>query len=111
MKTVYNPTIDQWNDLTTRPTASLDDVIPIVDEVFDAIQRQGDQAIQTYSEKFDGYPSDRIEVDLADLKSAENEISADLRAAIDKAYGNIYAFHKAQQTDRVQLDVQEGVSC
>ena len=111
MKTVLNPTIDKWSELTVRPMSSLDDVMPVVDEVFGAIQRQGDQAIQTYSEKFDGYQPERIEVDLADLKSARSEISAVLRDAIDKAYDNIYAFHKAQQTDRVQLDVQEGVLC
>ena len=50
MKTVLNPTTDQWSELTARPTASLDDVMPVVDEVFGAIQRQGDQAIQAYSE-------------------------------------------------------------
>ena len=111
MKTVLSPTTDQWGELTARPTASLDDVMPVVDEVFGAIQRQGDQAIQAYSQKFDGYQPERIEVDLSDLKSAQNELSADLRTAIDKAYDNIYAFHKVQQTDRVQLDVQEGVSC
>ena len=55
MKTVLNPTTDQWSELTARPTASLDDVMPVVDEVFGAIQRQGDQAIQAYSQKFDGY--------------------------------------------------------
>ena len=111
MKTVLSPTTDQWSELTARPTTSLDDVMPVVDEVFGAIQRRGDLAIQAYSEKFDGYRPERIEVDLADLKNAKNELSADLRAAIDRAYDNIYAFHKAQQTDRVQLDVQEGVSC
>ncbi len=111
MKTVLSPTTDQWSELTARPTTSLDDVMPVVDEVFGAIQLQGDQAIQAYSEKFDGYRPKRIEVDLADLKTAQNELSADLRDAIDKAFDNIYAFHKAQQTNRIQLDVQDGVSC
>ena len=111
MKTVFNPTIDQWNELTARPTASLNEVMPIVEEVFGAIQSQGDQAIQAFSEKFDGIRPDTIEVDSTDLKTAQNELSADLKAAIDKAYNNIYAFHLAQQTKRVQVDVQEGVSC
>ena len=65
--------------------------MPVVDEVFGAIQLQGDQAIQAYSEKFDSYRPERIEVDLAYLKTAQNELSADLRDAIDKAYDNIYA--------------------
>ena len=111
MKTVMNPSTDQWSELTTRPMASSKDIIPVVDEVFGAIQLQGDQAIQAYSEKFDGYRPERIEVDQADLKTAQNELSADLRDAIDKAYDNIYAFHKAQLTERIQLDVQDGVSC
>ena len=111
MKTVLNPSTDQWSELTTRPMSSSKDVMPVVDEVFGAIQLQGDQAIQAYSEKFDGYRPNRIEVDLDDLKTAQNELSADLRDAIDKAYDNIYAFHKAQLTERIQLDVQDGVSC
>ena len=111
MNTVFNPSINQWNELTARPTGSLNEVMPVVEEVFGAIQSQGDQAIQAFSEKFDGIRPDTIEVDHADLKTAQNELSADLKAAIDKAYNNIYAFHLAQQTKRVQVDVQEGVSC
>ena len=49
MKTVMNPSTDQWSELTTRPMASSKDIIPVVDEVFGAIQQQGDQAIQAYS--------------------------------------------------------------
>ncbi|MGB1430993.1 MAG: histidinol dehydrogenase, partial [Flavobacteriaceae bacterium] len=92
MNTVFNPSINQWNELTARPTASLNEVMPVVEEVFGAIQSQGDQAIQALSEKFDGIRPDTIEVDPADLKTAQNELSADLKAAIDKAYNNIYAF-------------------
>ena len=111
MRRVNNPSIDQWGALCTRPTASLDDVMPVVDEVFDAIQTQGDQAIQRFSQKFDGYQPKSIEVSQNDLQNAQNELSADLKNAIDKAYENIYAFHQAQKTSRVQVEVQDGVSC
>ncbi len=111
MRRVNNPSIDQWGALCTRPTASLDDVMPVVDEVFDAIQTQGDQAIQRFSQKFDGYQPKSIEVIQNDLQNAQNELSADLKNAIDKAYENIYAFHQAQKTSRVHVEVQDGVSC
>jgi histidinol dehydrogenase len=42
--------------------------------------------------------------------NAQSELSPELVRAIDVAYENIYAFHKAQQTDVVRLDTQEGVS-
>ena len=111
MRRVNNPSIDQWGALCTRPTASLDDVMPVVDEVFDAIQTQGDQAIQRFSQKFDGFQPKSIEVAQNDLQNSQNELSADLKNAIDKAYENIYAFHQAQKTSRVQVEVQDGVSC
>ena len=111
MRRVNNPSVDQWGALCNRPTVSLDDVMPVVDEVFDAIQTQGDQAIQRFSEKFDGNQPKSIEVSQKDLQIAQNELSADLKNAIDKAYENIYAFHQAQKTSRVQVEVQDGVSC
>ena len=111
MRRVNNPSIDQWGALCTRPTASLDDVMPVVDEVFDAIQMQGNQAIQRFSQKFDGFQPKSIEVAQNDLQNSQNELSADLKNAIDKAYENIYAFHKAQKTSCVQVEVQDGVSC
>ena len=111
MRHVNNPSIDQWGALCTRPTASLDDVMPVVDEVFDAIQTQGDQAIQRFSQKFDGFQPKSIKVAQNDLQNSQNELSADLKNAIDKAYENIYAFHKAQKTSCVQVEVQDGVSC
>jgi histidinol dehydrogenase len=111
MKSVFNPSSDQWEVLTARPTASLDDVMPIVDEVFTDIQSHGDDALRKYSTKFDGYAPKTLEVPLADLQNAANELSGDLKSAIDKAYDNIYAFHLAQQTERVHVSVQDGVKC
>ncbi len=105
MKSVFNPSSDQWEVLTARPTASLDDVMPIVDEVFTDIQSHGDDALRKYSTKFDGYAPKTLEVPLADLQNAANELSGDLKSAIDKAYDNIYAFHLAQQTERVHVSV------
>ena len=46
MKAVLNPTTDQWSELTARPTAPLDDVMPFVDEVFGAFNGE---AIRPYS--------------------------------------------------------------
>ena len=54
------------------------------------VQFNGDQAIQALAKSLMHRP-DRIEVDYRS-KSAQNELSADLKAAIDKAYNNIYAF-------------------
>ena len=111
MKFISNPDRSTWQALTQRPTADFSSIEPIVDEVFAAVRSNGDAAIREYSQKFDAYTPDQLMIATQSLANAKDELSAELVAAIDVAYDNIYAFHKAQKTAPVCLDTQEGVAC
>ena len=111
MKFISNPDRSTWQALTQRPTADFSSIEPIVDEVFAAVRSNGDAAIREYSQKFDAYTPDQLMIAAQSLANAKDELSAELVAAIDVAYDNIYAFHKAQKTVPVRLDTQEGVAC
>ena len=111
MKFISNPERSTWQALTQRPTADFSSIEPIVDEVFAAVRSNGDAAVRKYSQKFDAYTPDQLMVAAQALANAKGELSAELVAAIDVAYENIYSFHEAQKTAPVRLDTQEGVSC
>ena len=111
MKFISNPDRSTWQMLTQRPTADFSYIEPIVDEVFAAVRSNGDAAIREYSQKFDAYTPYQLMIAAQSLANAKDELSAELVAAIDVAYDNIYAFHKAQKTVPVRLDTQEGVAC
>ena len=111
MKFISNPERSKWQALTQRPTADFSSIEPIVDEVFAAVRSNGDAAVRKYSQKFDAYTPDQLMVAAQALANAKGELSAELVAAIDVAYENIYRFHEAQKTAPVRLDTQEGVSC
>jgi histidinol dehydrogenase len=111
MRVVFNPEKNTWQTLTQRPTADFSAIEPIVDEVFSSVRTKGDAAIEAYSIKFDGYSPSTLLLDKANLANAQDELPKELVAAIDVAYNNIYAFHKAQQTAPVRLDTQTGVAC
>ena len=111
MKFISNPDRSTWQALTQRPTADFSSIESIVDEVFAAVRSNGDAAIREYSQKFDAYTPDQLMIAAQSLANAKDELSAELVAAIDVAYDNIYAFHKAQKTVPVRLDTQEGVAC
>ena len=111
MKFISNPERSTWQALTQRPTADFSSIEPIVDEVFAAVRSNGDAAVRKYSQKFDAYTPDQLMVAAQALANATGELSAELVAAIDVAYENIYRFHEAQKTAPVRLDTQEGVSC
>ena len=111
MKFVSNPDRSNWQALTQRPTADFTSIEPLVDEVFAAVRSNGDAAVQDYSIKFDAYTPKQLLLDKDELLAAKGELPAELVAAIDVAYENIYAFHKAQQTPPVRLETQDGVAC
>jgi histidinol dehydrogenase len=111
MKFISNPERSTWQALTQRPTADFSSIEPIVDEVFADVRSNGDAAVRKYSQKFDAYTPDQLMVATQALANAKGELSAELVAAIDVAYENIYRFHEAQKTAPIRLDTQEGVSC
>ena len=53
MQQFINPSFDEWNILTERPTASYEDLEPLVAEVFEAVKKEGDQAVRKYTAQFD----------------------------------------------------------
>lgn len=111
MQNYNNPSRSEWESILKRPTATFDDVESVVVEVFNAVKASGDQALKEYTKKFDRTEIDNLTVTSQELTTAENTLSKDLKQAIDLAYDNIYKFHKAQQTTRVEVETTSGVDC
>ena len=61
--------------------------------------------------KEDKVTADNFIVSQEELSKAKSELAPKLVSAIDIAYANIYAFHKAQQTDPIVVETTAGVSC
>jgi histidinol dehydrogenase len=111
MERIQYPKQADWEVLLARPTATYESLEPLVREVFDAVASQGDEAIKSYTYQFDGVALDSFIVSHADMQAASDHLSEDLKRAMANAKQNIETFHRAQQTDRVKLVTQEGVSC
>ena len=54
MEIIKNPKKATWNSILERPTFSVESLGSVVNEVFDAVQKDGDIAIKKYTQKFDG---------------------------------------------------------
>jgi len=54
MKIISNPDKSEWLQILKRPTQTLGDIESTVNEVFKDVSINGDKAIKTYTEKFDG---------------------------------------------------------
>jgi histidinol dehydrogenase len=111
MNTIINPNKSDWPRILKRPTQSLKDIEETVNNVFDDVAKNGDSAVAKYTKVFDGCELASNKVTAEELKAASGLVSEPLKKAIQLAKDNIYAFHKAQQTKRVEVSTTAGVKC
>lgn len=111
MRIINNPKPSEWNDILKRPKQDTKTLETVVNEVFSAIQIDGDNAIRKYTKTFDGVELSDFLVTENEFIYAEQSISSELKAAILNAKSNIETFHKAQKTNRIEVQTQPGVRC
>ena len=111
MKQFFSPDKAEWAEILKRPTQTFGAIEPIVAEVFEHVQKHGDEALKTYTQKFDGAVLDDFLVAKEELEQAAQEVSAALKTALQTAKNNIARFHSAQKTDTVMVETMTGVVC
>lgn len=111
MKTILNPEKSTWKSVLKRPTQTVDDIETTVTGIFKDIQKNGDEAIAKYTERFDGVNLKSIVVTKQEIEVASNAVSSELKTAIQAAKSNIELFHKAQKTETVAVETVNGVKC
>jgi histidinol dehydrogenase len=111
MKKINNPTKNAWSEILKRPTQSFADIEDTVKGIFKEIQQKGDLAVQKYSSLFDGSVSESFLVSKEEIEEANALVSEELKNAIENAKNNIYKFHEAQKTEKIEIETIEGVFC
>lgn len=111
MKTISNPNPSTWSDILKRPTQTVNDIETTVTQIFDDVQRNGDQAVAKYTQLFDGAKLSSNTVTTEEVEVASAKISTELKQAIQQAKTNIENFHKAQKTEKVSVQTAKGVNC
>lgn len=111
MKNINNPQRKDWNQILQRPTKTVEDIEKTVNQIFDDVQKNGDVAVNKYTQLFDGVSLDNTIVSIEEINEAVAEISIELKDAIHLAKENITKFHTAQKTDKVYVETTKGVSC
>ena len=111
MQKFIHPLTSEWEKLIERPTASYDDLKDSVLEVFKQVQNRGDEAVLEYTKQFDKIQLQTLQVSPEEILNGVNAVPKELKKAIQIAKSNIEAFHKAQKTKTVKVEIQSGVNC
>ena len=111
MKYIVYPSRNKWSKILKRPTQTFKEIETIVNQVFEDVQSNGDQALKKYTKQFDKVSLSSLAVTEDEINTAVQKVSNELKEAIQLAASNIEKFHKAQKSERVYQETMPGVVC
>lgn len=113
MKKYYlkNLNTKELGSLIKRKNISSEKVFGAVQQIVNDVKRNGITASLKYAKKFDGFSSEEIFVTEKEFTEAEQILDSKVKSAIEKAYRNIYKFHKKQKQKSYSVETVKGVLC
>jgi len=94
--------------LCERPKIDFQSVFEIVSPIIEDVDADGDDALRRLTKKFDKVALTDVCIPVPD---EDPVLDAELKAAIDQAYTNIYAFHRPQLGITLEIETMPGVVC
>lgn len=111
MKIYRYPERKTWPELTKRPAIEREEISGLIAEIFEAVEKKGDQALVEFNKKFDKAETLQITVTEAEIENAAGQISENLKKAIGQAKENISKFHTSQIQETEKIETTPGVVC
>ena len=85
------------------------DVGDVVAEIIADVRENGDAALKKYAEKFDGARLEALAVTPAEIEAAVAQVAPEFIGILEKAAGNIRAFHSRQLRNGFIINDEPGV--
>jgi len=111
MEIIYSPDSSQWKRLLSRPAFENTSLEATVQAVLNDVKANGNAAVLRYSQKFDNPSITNFEVSQTEIDAAEQNVSSELKNAIEIAKNNITAFHSKQAEKASPIETMPGVKC
>lgn len=111
MNIIKYPSKDQWDEILVRPVVDHKELLSRVSPIMEAVKSEGDTAVKAFTAKFDQIELDQIEVPKAAFTQAIEQVSDELKSAIQVAKNNISKFHESQKESSKKIETMPGVVC
>jgi histidinol dehydrogenase len=111
MKTIVLPPKDSWETMCKRPGLVRSELEEVVLKILNDVKASGDKAVMEYSQRFDKIKPASLRVTEGEISESANEISKELKIAIDTARRNIEKFHFSQLKPEEPIETSPGIKC
>ena len=111
MQIIKNPDKKDWKVLLQRPYVDNRSILESVQQILNAVRQHGDEAVRSFTKKFDGVELENFLVSENEITAAENKLSIEIKNAIQQARLNIEKFHRPQLVSSEVIETMPGVQC
>ena len=111
MQIIRYPDKKDWAGLLKRPGIDTTDLEEKVGKILKSVRKKGDKALQKFTRKFDDVQLDVLEVSKAEIDEAVEQVSTELKNAIELAAANIETFHRYQIQETEWIVTMPGIMC
>ncbi|HYH15084.1 MAG TPA: histidinol dehydrogenase [Flavisolibacter sp.] len=111
MNIVLKPERSEWKELLKRPYVDNRSVLESVQMILNGVKQHGDEALRSFTKKFDGVELEQLQVSQEEIAQAAEQLPDALKAAIQQAKGNIEVFHRKQLADKEIVETMPGIEC
>lgn len=87
------------------------ELLSLCEEIFEAVEARGDEAVREYTRRYDGVDLTDFRVDAREFQEATKQVRSETMDALQRAASNIRSFHSAQRLTGQPLEVEAGVTC
>lgn len=88
--------VQKLEQILTRTQLESSEVLHTVDDILADVRSRGDEAVLSYSRRFDGHALTSLRVTQAEIEQARQTIDGRMLSAMQAAIRNITAFHQNQ---------------
>jgi histidinol dehydrogenase len=111
IKYIENPDAEMLKLLLQRPVVNNTADESAVAIILEDVKSNGDAAVRSYTEKFDGCVLQNNLITEQEIFNAYQLVSPELKEAIETAKANIERFHQAQHVGSSAIETMPGVRC
>lgn len=97
--------------IVKRSAVKFDEILPRVKVVLEKVKKQGDKAVQYYTEKFDKVKLKNFLVSKREINNARLKTDRTFQRATKQAIDNIKKFHQHQLVREAAVSTMPGVKC
>ncbi len=99
------------DEISLRPAIDNSKALEVAGSILRNIKLRGLEAVLEFAERYDGYRRESLRVTEEEIAEAENLLTQAEKEAIQRAYDNIYDFHRMQMPFDFSTDIMPGVVC